>query len=82
MSLINEDDANTFISKVCTGVDLSIDSPITALRYKLIQAKTNKKYKLTNQSMLENVVQAWNHFRSNTPAKKIKIGKDFIMELK
>jgi hypothetical protein len=82
MTQINEVIADEFISKLITGVNLGDDSPIAALRNKLLKAKTNNRYKLTNQDMLENVVQAWNYFRVDAKVKNIRIAPDFEMLLK
>lgn len=82
MSKIDKEKADEFIDKMCVGENLDIDSPITALRNKLIKAKTNDKYKLTNKSMLENIIQAWNFFREGSQCKHIKITSDFEIKMK
>lgn len=82
MSKIDVNMANDFIEKMCVGTELDESSPITALRKKLISAKTNPKYKLTNESLLENIVRTWNLSRLGVSASKIRINSDFVMELK
>jgi len=82
MSEIDKDKADYFIEKISTGIDLGENSPIIALRNKLIKAKTNNRYKLTNMAMLENVVQSWNYLREGSEVKNIRIKSDFEMILK
>lgn len=81
MSEIDGEQANEFLSKVCTGVGLEDNSPMTALRNKLIKAKVDKNYKLTNLELLSNIVYAWNKFRKGQTARNIRVPNDYKLIL-
>jgi len=70
-----------FLIKLCTGIGLEADSPITALRSKLIRIQYDKNSRLTNLDMLKNIVYTWNKCRKGQTAKNIKIPSDFKIKL-
>jgi hypothetical protein len=82
MSEINEEQANDFLGKLCNGIGLEPDSPITALRNKIWKSKIDKNYKLSNQELLANIVYAWNKYRNGKKAKTLKLPNEFEMVLK
>jgi hypothetical protein len=73
---------NDFIEKACLGTNLEDESPIKALRNKLIKAKVNNKYKLTNLDMLANIAQTWNLYKEGVKVQKIRLPKELKIEIK
>ncbi len=67
----NQNDVDTFFDQLTTGVDLKADSPIKALRDRLIKEITSKR-KMQAREKLALCIIAWNHFRAKKPVKLIQ----------
>lgn len=68
--------AESFIEKYYTGLDLSINEPVYLLREKLIRDSVQKS-KLNMYDKMSFVIVAWNHFRKGKLVKKLEIGDTF-----
>lgn len=75
------EDANLFIEKLCTGLDLELGSPILSLRKRLIKHKNDEKYHLTSKNISLLVYHAWNKFRNGETVKNLVPPKDFNGEI-
>lgn len=75
-SLINKDDADTFITKLCTGEMLERNSPINVLRNKLIKFKSDSEFRLTQLQLNAYMVMAWNRFRNGEKCKNLILPAD------
>jgi hypothetical protein len=75
-SLINKEDADTFINKLCTGVMLEGNSPINTLRNKLITISTEKNTISTSAIIHANIILAWNKFRRSEKCLKLVLPMD------
>lgn len=78
---INPEKAEEFLNMLCQGINLSPDSPITALRNKIIKSKVDKTYKLTNEELLKNITYAWGKFINGEKAKTIKLPANYQINL-
>lgn len=67
-------EAESFISKLCTGLDLEKDSPIYALRKKLLEDKMNRT-KLPVRDKLALIIKAWNSYRLGKKIKQLRWDK-------
>jgi len=67
----NEEQAVEFLTKLCLGTNLETNSPITALRNKLIKARLNKNYRMIQSEIVRNIIVAWNKFRKNEKINKL-----------
>lgn len=70
-----------FLRMLCEGINLTKNSPITALRGKLIKAKTHKNYKLTNEDLLKNISYSWEKYLEGKQVKKLKIPSEYEIKL-
>lgn len=75
LSTIDKTDAEFFIDKLGTGSDLPYDSPILALRNKLLKIR-GTRIKLTQGDILKLSIFAWNKFRENKRCTVLHIPKD------
>jgi len=66
--------AENFIRKMCTGLDLELDSPIYVLRKRLILDKMNKA-KLPSSEKMALIIKAWNNYRLNNSVKFLRWNK-------
>lgn len=64
-------DAESFFHKLCTGLDLSIESPIYILRKRLITNSVSKE-RLMQIEKNALLIKAWNHFRSGKEIKSLR----------
>lgn len=85
LSEVDPAKAEDFMIKVCTGVDLSSDSPITLLRNKLIRSSSNNKaeatYRLTNEMLIKNLLVCWDKYLANVKLKVLKVPDDYVIKL-
>lgn len=85
LSEVNPEKADDFLQKLCTGVDLSSDSPITLLRNKLIRSKSNSNsdatYRLTNEMLIKNILVCWDKYLANSKVKVLKVPDDYVIKL-
>tara|TARA_Y100000389_G_scaffold187573_1_gene209141 strand:- start:834 stop:1805 length:972 start_codon:yes stop_codon:yes gene_type:complete len=82
--LLTEIDAvrgEEFLRMLCEGLNLTKNSPITALRSKLIKAKFDKNYKLTNEDLLKNISYAWEKYLQGKQSKMLKVPSDYEIKL-
>tara|TARA_Y100000389_G_scaffold195155_1_gene226102 strand:+ start:456 stop:1424 length:969 start_codon:yes stop_codon:yes gene_type:complete len=82
--LLNEIDgekSEQFLTMLCQGINLTQDSPVMALRNKLIRAKVDKNYKLTNEELLKNLTYAWSKFINNKKTKSLKLPENYEVGL-
>jgi hypothetical protein len=79
-SRVNVTDADLFISKFSTGLDLDAESPIYILRQKLIQNSLSKKKMSTNQKYAL-IVRAWNKFRKKETVSNMQIPTTYELEI-
>jgi hypothetical protein len=80
----NKQHANEFLEGVFYGNNLDRDSPILAIRNRLLKARRNKNYKIPNKEFIMIMTIAWNKWRNNEKAKNITLPRkmdDFILEL-
>lgn len=64
-------DAELFMSKLCRGLDLSINSPIYLIRKKLTEDKLNKaKLPMSHKTAL--IIKAWNFYRKGEEVRFLK----------
>jgi len=77
----NNKQATEFLEGIFYGNNLDVDSPILAMRNRLLRSKQNKNYKIGNKDFITLMVVSWNKWRNNEKAKNIKIPKDFKLEL-
>jgi len=75
------DAANEFMDKLTTGIGLEADSPIYALRNKLILSKTNERYRLTHKDVIMYFILAWNKYRNGDRNKQLKAPKEFDFKI-
>jgi hypothetical protein len=68
---INENDAERFMSQLCTGADIS-NSAILMLRQKLINDRTSRVSKMPMKLKHALIIKSWNYMRQN---KKVTILK-------
>ena len=64
-------DSEVFISKLCSGLDVGIKSPIYVLRKKLIEDKMNTA-KLPAKDKLALIIKAWNFYRVGKEIQVLK----------
>tara|TARA_R110001632_G_scaffold91448_2_gene196053 strand:+ start:2106 stop:3077 length:972 start_codon:yes stop_codon:yes gene_type:complete len=82
--LLTEIDAKRgeeFLRMLCEGINLTKNSPITALRNKLIKAKSHKNYKLTNEDLLKNITYAWEKYLEGKQFKNLRLPPDYEVNL-
>lgn len=72
--------ADTFISKLCTGLDLDVSSPVYILRQKLIADAISKK-KIDTESKYALIAKCWNMYRKNETATTVHIPIDKEFEI-
>jgi hypothetical protein len=68
-------DAEKFIHKLCTGLDLDLKSPIFVLRKRLIQDKLSKA-KLPTKEKSALIVKAWNLYRKGKECQFLRWNKE------
>jgi hypothetical protein len=74
-SEINASQSDDFLNKLCTGLDLEINSPIFLLRKKLTEDKmSTSKLSPTHKRAL--IIKAWNVFRLGKSAKLLRWNKE------
>lgn len=78
---IDKEKGEEFLTMLTQGINLTKDSPITALRNKLIKARVDKNYKLTNEELLKNVTYAWSKYLNNEKAKSLKLPANYEVSL-
>lgn len=64
-------DINPFIEQLCTGVGLSADSPILALRNRFIRSGTKTRNKLDGVEATALVIKAFNAWHEGRPVKAL-----------
>jgi hypothetical protein len=79
---IDKEKSYEFLSKLSTGDSLTNNSPILALRNKLIKAKIDKTYYLTPDMLIKNIVYCWEKFINGDSIKVIKLPEDYTINLK
>lgn len=79
---IDKEKSFEFLSKLSTGDNLTNNSPILALRNKLIKAKIDKTYYLTPDMLIKNIVYCWEKFLNGDSVKVIKLPEDYTINLK
>lgn len=77
-SEINREDADYFFERLGKGTGIDEDSPIYALREKLIRNATSKTSH-SNKDILALMINAWNYYREGKSVKKIHI-KDYTKD--
>jgi hypothetical protein len=71
-----------FLTKLCKGVGIDENSSIYALRNKILQTKTNKNYKLTNEELYKNICYAWSKHKNKISVKKhLRLPDDYIANI-
>ena len=78
---IDSERGEEFLRMLCEGINLTKNSPITALRSKLIKAKVDKNYKLTNEDLLKNISYSWEKYLEGKQVKKLKIPSEYEIKL-
>ena len=68
--------AEEFFNKLCTGIGLVDGSPITALRNKLTREAVDGNKTMSQKDKVQNIIFAWNKFRSGEKCKSIKVPQD------
>jgi hypothetical protein len=68
-------DSEDFMRKLCTGLDLSVNSPIYILRKKLLDDKVNAA-KLPIKDRIGLMIKAWNLHRKGASCKIIRWDKN------
>lgn len=80
----NPEQASEFLKGIFYGTSLDADSPILAMRNKLLKAKQNKNYRISNKEFVISMVVTWNKWRNNEKSKKIQLPKkldEFKLEI-
>lgn len=72
----NKEHAAEFLEGIFYGNNLDADSPILAMRNRLLKAKQGKNYRLPNREFTMLMVHSWNKWRNNEKAKNIKLPKN------
>ena len=80
-SEVDEELATEFITKLILGTGLEMDSPITHLRNKLIRAKTDQTFNLTQLNLVQQMVYVWDKFREGKKIKVLRIPDDYGIEI-
>jgi hypothetical protein len=78
---IDKEKGEEFLTMLTQGINLTKDSPITALRNKLIKSRVDKNYKLTNEELLKNITYAWSKYLKNEKAKSLKLPANYEVSL-
>lgn len=78
---VDKEKSYEFLTKLCTGDSLSNQSPILALRNKLIKAKIDKTYHITPDLLIKNIVYCWEKFIRGENVKVIKLPEDYSVNL-
>jgi hypothetical protein len=78
LTKIDETMANEFLSQVCTGIGLRVDSPTTALRNRLLTSSTTVKQRLTQVEIIKLIISAWNKYRNNEKCKSLKTPNEIV----
>jgi len=73
LSQKSEEQALEFLTKLCLGTNLENDSPITALRNKLIKSSLNKNYRMLQSEIVRNIIVAWNKYRKGEKITKLVV---------
>jgi hypothetical protein len=73
----SEEDANEFIEKLCNGFGLESNSPILALRKRLLRHKNGDRYHLTSKTITKLTIYAWNKFRLGEKTMQLTLPRDF-----
>jgi hypothetical protein len=71
LSQKSEEQALDFLTKLCLGTKLENDSPITALRNKLIKSSLNNNYRMLQSEIVRNIIVAWNKYRKGEKITKL-----------
>lgn len=66
-------DAELFLTRVLTGENLEMDSPLFHLRNRLVNSKSDKTKRLYHNETVKLSIMAWNKFRNNEKVKNLKI---------
>lgn len=78
---IDQEKGFDFMEKLCSGANLDGNSPINALRNKIIRSKIDKNYKIGNLELLQNITYAWQKYLDGKACKTLKIPSDFEISL-
>lgn len=78
---VNREKSNEFLTKLCTGDNLTKNSPILALRNRLIKAKIDNTYHLTSDMLVKNIIYCWEKFVNGENVKVIKVPEDYTINL-
>jgi hypothetical protein len=68
-------ESEDFFNKLCTGLDLSINSPIYVLRKKLMSDAVSIQ-KLPRNDKYALIIKSWNHYRKGSEVKFLKWNKE------
>jgi hypothetical protein len=71
------DNANDFLEKVYLGTNVDEDSYIYSLRNKLVKAKFDKNFKITNKVLIESISYVWKKCKEGKTGKNIKLPNEF-----
>jgi hypothetical protein len=74
--------AKEFFDKLCTGIGLVEQSPITVLRNKLVRNNMDTKNKMSQKEKVELIIFAWNKFRNGETCKTLKIPTEAPLKIK
>jgi hypothetical protein len=72
----NQSKADSFFEKYANGIGLKPDSPILALRDRLIK-DSDRKSKLSIQDKAALFIMAWNHYITNKPVTNLMLAKNY-----
>ncbi|PHR23599.1 MAG: hypothetical protein COA36_16845 [Desulfotalea sp.] len=72
---VDSKDASLFMNKLCTGLDLEINSPIFLLRKRLTEDKINK-YKIPMKDKTALMIKAWNYHRLGKTPKFLRFSRN------
>jgi hypothetical protein len=73
--------AEDFLTKLSTGIDLKQNSPILALRNRLLNSKNNESFRLTNDAILKLICYAWEKFVKNEIVKVLKLPENYEINI-
>ena len=84
LSEVNKVDAERFLNGLYYGNELEMDSPIMAMRNRLIKSKDHKNYRIGNKEFINLMTLAWNKWRAGEKVKNLRLPKNlkgFVLEL-
>jgi hypothetical protein len=78
---IDKEKSYEFLSKLCTGDNLSNGSPIFALRNRLLKAAFDKTYYLPPDLLIKNIAYCWEKYVNGETVKNIKLPEDYSINI-